>query len=83
MTTAKSAFTGEHARESLNVQLNVLIPGAVILVLSMALPPLGALLRLALFVSCLIIQLMATVKAGQGERYRDPVGIQFIKAATS
>lgn len=83
MMTAKSAFTGEHARESLNFQLNVLIPGAVILVLSMASPPLGALLRLALFVSCLIIQIMATVKAGQGERYRYPVGIRFIKAATS
>ena len=79
MLTAKSEFTGEHAREALNFRLNAIIPGAVILALSMASPPLGGLLRLLLFVGCLIIQIMAAVKAGQGAQYRYPLGIRFIK----
>ncbi len=79
MLTAKSEFTGEHAREALNFQLSVIIPGVVILVLSMASPPLGALLRLLLLVGCLIIQIMAAVKASQGAQYRYPIGIRFIR----
>ncbi|QMU71426.1 DUF4870 domain-containing protein [Streptacidiphilus sp. P02-A3a] len=79
MLTARSEFTVEHAREALNFQLSLVIPGALILVLAMASPPLGALLRLLLLVGCLVIQIPAAVKASQGARYRYPFGIRFVK----
>ena len=81
MLTAKSRFTAEHAREALNFQLGMVIPGALILVLGMASPPLGGLLRLLLLVCCLIIQIPAAVKASQGSPYRYPFGIRFVKAS--
>ncbi|MEU7179859.1 MULTISPECIES: DUF4870 domain-containing protein [Streptomyces] len=79
MTTAKSEYVRSHAREALNFQLTVLIPGTVILLLSLAARGFGGVLSLVLFVCCLIVQIMAALKAGGGEQFRYPVCLRFVK----
>ena len=77
--TAKSPFVREHARESMNFQLTVLLPGLLFGILGLFTIA-GAILSIVLFVICLIPQIMAAIKAGSGEGFRYPVRIPFVTA---
>lgn len=78
--TAKSPFVREHARESMNFQLTVLIPGLLFGILAFFTIA-GVILSLVLFVVCVIPQIMGAVKAGTGEGFRYPVRIPFMPPA--
>lgn len=77
--TAKSPFVREHARESMNFQLTVLLPGLLFGILGLFTIA-GVILSLVLFIVCLIPQIMAAIKAGGGEGFRYPVRIPFVAA---
>jgi uncharacterized Tic20 family protein len=78
--TAKSPFVREHARESMNFQLTVVIPGLLFGILAIFTVA-GAILGLLLFVACLIPQIMGAIKAGTGEGFRYPIAIPYLAAA--
>lgn len=77
LTTNQSVFVREHAREALNFQLTVLIPGIVFAVLAMVLS-FGWVFALLLYVGCLPMQVMGAAKAASGEWFRYPVAIRFV-----
>lgn len=77
-TTNRSVFVKEHARQSLNFQLTVIFPAVVFAVLSMLLW-FGWIFSLMLFLGCLVMQIMGSVKAANGEWFRYPVSIPFVQ----
>ncbi len=70
----KGPFVSHHAKESLNFGLTILI-AAVVLALSIV----GLLILWALPIVWLVFRLIAAFKAGQGEFYKIPIAIKFIK----
>lgn len=69
-------FVKDQGKESLNFQISILIYIAVSAVLALLL--IGFLLMAAVGVFCLIMVIMASVKANEGVAYRYPLCIRFI-----
>ena len=71
------SFALEHAKESLNFQLSLLIyffAGFILMVVII-----GILILAAIGIFTLIVVIVATLKAANGEMYRYPLCIWFIK----
>ena len=69
-------FVNDQGKESLNFQISILIYVAVSAVLALLL--IGFLLMAAVGVFCLIMVILASVKANEGVAYRYPLCIRFI-----
>jgi hypothetical protein len=69
-------FVNDQGKESLNFQISILIYVAVSAVLALLL--IGFLLMAAVGIFCLIMVIMASVKANEGVAYRYPLCIRFI-----
>jgi len=74
----ESPFVDDQGKESLNFQISLTIY-AVIAALLIPLFGLGVVLLIALGIFDVIIIIIAAVKANDGERYRYPLCIRFIK----
>ncbi len=74
----RSQFVREHAAESLNFQITTIIAGFVSVVL-IPLFGLGVLLFLIVFIGWLILTVMATIAANNGQRFRYPVNLRLVK----
>jgi uncharacterized Tic20 family protein len=70
----KGPFVSHHAKESLNFGITIAL-AAVVLVISFV----GLLLLWALPIVWIVFRLIAAFKAGQGEFYKIPIAIKFIK----
>jgi uncharacterized protein len=73
----ESPWVAAHAKEALNFNISVLIAAIVCALLMLVL--IGFLLGTALFIVWLVMTLIATIKASEGESYRYPFSIRFIK----
>ena len=67
----------DQGKESLNFQITIMIAAVVCAILVVVL--IGILLGLALLVFNLVMVIIATNRANNGERYRYPFAIRFIK----
>ncbi|MBN1253686.1 MAG: DUF4870 domain-containing protein [Deltaproteobacteria bacterium] len=74
----ESPLVDDQGKESLNFQITITIY-AVIAALLIPLFGLGAVFLIALGIFDLIIIIIAAVKANDGEKYRYPLCIRFIK----
>jgi uncharacterized protein len=72
-----SPFVSAHAKEALNFNLSVLLGAVVCIVLMLVL--IGFLLGTALFIVWLVLTLIAAIKASEGESYRYPFSVRFVK----
>lgn len=79
----RSAYVRDHAVESLNFQLFLLLAGVVAVVLSVLTLGLGLIvaapLYVALLVAALVFMILATVAANRGAPYRYPINIRMVK----
>ena len=66
-----------YGKESLNFQISMLIYDAIAVILFIVF--IGIPILIALWVLNTVLVIMASVKAGQGEFYRYPITIRFIK----
>lgn len=73
----ESVFVAEHAKESLNFQISLLIYSFVVTILCFAV--IGFVLIPFLAVFALVVIIIATVKASKGESYRYPLTIRLVK----
>ncbi len=71
-----SAFVRRHAVESLNFQISLLIYLVVSAILALVL--IGFVLMAAVGVFALVVIILATVKAANGEEYRYPLCIRMV-----
>lgn len=72
----ESPFVADQSRESLNFQISMSIYGLVGAVLTLLL--IGFLLLAAVWVAGVILTIIASVKAANGEAYRYPLTIRLI-----
>ncbi len=72
-----SPFVREHTRQSLNLQIMLLIAGAVCGLLMFVL--VGFLLLPLVVIAGWVLQIIAAVRASNGEMYRIPFVIDFVK----
>jgi uncharacterized Tic20 family protein len=76
MKKDESQFVADQARESLNFQISLLIytliSGVLVLIL------IGFLLLAAIWVAGIVLTIVASVKAANGEAYRYPLTIRLI-----
>lgn len=70
-------FVDEHGKEALNFQITVFIASFVSGILTMVC--VGVFMLLAVAIANIIFCILATVKANNGQPYRYPVSIRFIK----
>ena len=70
-------FSAENAREALNFQITLLIIYVIGTVLTIIL--IGALINLAAWIACIILSIMAGLKANEGVAYRYPFALRLIK----
>lgn len=73
----KSEFIDKHGRESLNFQLSITLYSLIAFVLSIVF--IGFLLLIAIFVMHLTMSIIAAMRANEGEYYRYPMTIRFIR----
>lgn len=66
-----------HAKESLNLQITILIYALIAWVTIFLM--IGMLLLPAVIIAYLVFAIIASVKAYQGEKYRVPICIRFVK----
>ena len=71
-----SAFVRRHAVESLNFQISLLIYLVVSAILALVL--IGFVLMAAVGVFALVVIILATIKAANGEDYRYPLTLRFV-----
>ena len=74
---SESEFVDDQGKESVNFQITMSIVALVAIPLVFVI--IGALLLVALAVFELVMVIIATIKANEGERYRYPISIRFIK----
>ena len=74
---AESPEIDAHGKESLNFQLSMLIYDAVALILCIVL--IGIPILLVLWVLNTVLVIVASIKASDGDLYRYPLTIRFIK----
>lgn len=70
----KGPFVSHHAKESLNFGITVVL-AAIVLAISI----IGLLFIWSLPIVWIVFRLIAAFKAGQGEFYKIPIAIKFIK----
>jgi hypothetical protein len=77
----RSAFVANHARESLNFQISMLIYGLVLgaLCFTVILIPLAVPLLGVLGVFDVVMIIIATIKAANGEPWRYPLSLRLVK----
>ena len=87
----KSSFVDEHGKESINFQLSLIVysfVGVVVLIVSAILVIvfigifmliIVALVALAFFVFSFVVVILAAIRASNGEMYRYPLSIRFLK----
>ena len=73
----ESNFIAEHAKQSINFQLSMMIYITVSIMLVFLVVGIFTLIGLAFFSLCVTI--VATVEAGKGKPYKYPLTIQFIQ----
>ncbi|MFH5186490.1 DUF4870 domain-containing protein [Paenibacillus sp. TAB 01] len=73
----ESQFIAEHAKESLNFQISVMIYSIVATILCFVV--IGFILFPFLAVFALVVIIIAAVKASKGESYRYPLTIRLVK----
>lgn len=73
----ESAFVNEHAKESLNFQISMIIYSIIAGFLCFAV--IGFVLLPLLGVFALIVIIIATVRASKGEHYEYPLTIRLVK----
>ncbi|MDY6834293.1 MAG: DUF4870 domain-containing protein [Chloroflexota bacterium] len=73
----ESKFVEDHARESLNFQITITIYWIVTILLMFVL--VGFLLAINLVIMQIVFMIKAMLKAGNGEQYRYPLCIRFVK----
>lgn len=69
----ESPFLADQAKESLNFQISVLIVTAALILTCV-----GIVLLPVLYATMVVLCILATVKAGDGERYRYPLTLRLI-----
>ena len=74
---ADKGFLNDQAKEALNFQITLLIVYVIGIVLTVIL--IGALINLAAWVACVILSIMAGLKANEGVAYRYPFALRLIK----
>lgn len=72
-------FIDQEGKEATNFQITALIAYVICSVLSVVTCGVGAILYLPVWVCVLIFCIMGAMKAKEGEAYRYPVNIRFIK----
>jgi uncharacterized Tic20 family protein len=72
-----SPFVAAHAKEALNFNISVLLGALVCTVLMLVF--IGIVLGTALFIAWLVLILVAAIKASEGELYRYPFSLRFIR----
>jgi uncharacterized Tic20 family protein len=73
----QSAYVAEHAQESLNFQISIMIYSFIAGLLCFVL--IGFVLLPAIGVFMLVVVILATIKAYNGEMYRYPLTLRLIK----
>ncbi|MDQ1910658.1 DUF4870 domain-containing protein [Paenibacillus sp. GD4] len=77
MKKDQSAFVEDHAKESLNFQISIMIYSFISAILIFVL--VGIVLLILIGVAALVLIIIATIKAANGETYRYPLTIRLIK----
>lgn len=72
-----SSFVDYHGKESLNFQISLMIYLGIAILLSFVL--IGLLLLIPLWIFGVVMVIIAGLKANEGEYYRYPLTIRFIK----
>lgn len=72
-----SPFVDEHGKEAVNFQITVLIYAVICVLLAMVF--IGFFLMFVLVVFNLVVIIKAAIKANNGEHYRYPLCLRFIK----
>lgn len=73
----ESGFVNDQAKEALNFQITLLLVYIVGVVLSIIL--IGIFINLAAWLACIILSIMAGMKANEGVEYRYPFALRLIK----
>ena len=74
---ADKGWLNDQAKEALNFQITLLIIYIAGVILSVIL--IGALINLVAWVACVILSIMAALKANEGVAYRYPFALRLIK----
>ncbi|KRG69053.1 DUF4870 domain-containing protein [Pseudoxanthomonas dokdonensis] len=72
-----SSFATDQAKEALNFQITLLIIYVIGIILSVIL--IGALINMLAWLACLVLSIIAAVKANDGVAYRYPFALRLIK----
>ena len=72
-----ASFVTENAKESLNFQITVFILSIICVVLIFVL--IGILMIFALVIYWIVMTVMATAKAGEGQAYRYPLALRLVR----
>lgn len=73
----KSGFIDRHGKESLNFQLSITLYSIIALILCVVF--IGFLLLIAIFIMHLTLSIIAAMRANEGQYYRYPMTIRFIR----
>ena len=74
---ADKGWLNDQAKEALNFQITLLIVYVVGMILTVIL--IGALINLVAWVVCVILSIMAALKANEGVAYRYPFALRLVK----
>lgn len=74
---ADKGFLNDQAKEALNFQITLLIVYVVGTILTVIL--IGALINLVAWLACIILSILAALKANEGVAYRYPFALRLIK----
>jgi uncharacterized Tic20 family protein len=74
---ADKAWLNDQAKEALNFQITLLIIYVVGTILTVIL--IGALINLVAWIACIILSILAALKANEGVAYRYPFALRLIK----
>jgi uncharacterized Tic20 family protein len=77
MKREESEFIDHHGKESLNFQISFVIYGIIAAILTLVL--IGIVLAIILGILWLVFIIVAAIKASNGEMYRYPFTIRFVK----
>jgi uncharacterized protein len=73
----QSEFVADHAKESLNFQITIII--AVLLCIPLSIILIGIPILIAIGIGSLVWRIIATIKASEGKLYRYPFTLRLIK----
>ncbi|HEY6458168.1 MAG TPA: DUF4870 domain-containing protein [Steroidobacteraceae bacterium] len=73
----RAAFVGDQALEALNFNISIAI--GLVACLALVWLFIGILMAFALVIYWIVMTVVATLKAGEGHRYRYPIALRLIK----